>query len=197
VRFIGNRSSGKQGHAIAEALARQGAETILVTGPTALPDPTGIKTVHVQTAREMLAACEAVLPVDVAVCAAAVADWRPADIADEKLKKGAVKAVLELTENPDILATLSKAGNRRPRLVIGFAAETSDMLKHATAKLTAKGCDWLVANEVGDGKAFDQDDNEVTLLRRTSTAPESWPRQSKNNIARQLADEIVKFFKAA
>ena len=170
VRFIGNRSSGKQGHAIAMALNVKGAETTLVTGPTNLPDPTGIKTIHVQTAREMLAACEAALPVDIAVCAAAVADWRPAEIAMDKMKKGVAKTSIELVENPDILATLAKAGNRRPRLVIGFAAETGNLIEFATQKLQRKNCDWIVANEVGETKAFDQDDNEVTLLRRDSKA---------------------------
>ena len=196
VRFIGNRSSGKQGHAIAEALARARRGNHPCHRPDAFADPTGIKTMHVQTAREMLAACEAALPADIAVCAAAVADWRPAETTTEKLKKGAANRSLELIENPDILATLSKAGNRRPRLVIGFAAETSDLLKHATAKLAKKGCDWLVANEVGEARAFDRDDNEVTLLRRDA-APENWPRQSKENIARGLVDEIVSFFRAA
>lgn len=190
VRFIGNRSSGKQGHAIAEALARQGAETILVTGPVTLPDPAGIKTIHVQTAQDMLATCEAALPVDVAVCAAAVGDWRPAENSPEKLKKDSHHSTLTLTENPDILAQLAKAGNRRPHLVIGFAAETNDLLKNATQKLETKGCDWLVANEVGNGKGFDQDNNEVTLLRRGSS-PAAWPRQSKEQVARQLVEEIV------
>ncbi|MDX2027428.1 MAG: bifunctional phosphopantothenoylcysteine decarboxylase/phosphopantothenate--cysteine ligase CoaBC [Alphaproteobacteria bacterium] len=190
VRFIGNRSSGKQGHAIAEALARQGAETILVTGPVTLPDPAGIKTIRVQTAQDMLAACETALPVDVAVCAAAVADWRTTEISSGKLKKGVAKPTLELAENPDILARLSKAGNRRPRLVIGFAAETDDPLKNAARKLDAKGCDWLVANDVSNGKVFDQDDNEVTFLRR-SAPPQTWPRQSKEQVARQLVQEIV------
>ncbi len=200
VRFIGNRSSGKQGHAIAKALYAQGAETILVTGPTALPDPAGIKTIRVQTAQEMLAACEASLPVDVAVCAAAVADWRPSEMSDEKLKKGAAKAVLELAKNADILATLAKAGNRRPRLVVGFAAETNDMLKNASEKLVRKNCDWLVANDVGSGKVFNQDDNEVTLLRRDGkgqTQSDAWPRQSKDQVARALVEEIVSFFKTA
>jgi len=200
VRFIGNRSSGKQGHAIAEALLAKGAETILVSGPTVLPDPQGIKTIRVQTAREMLEACEAELPVDVAVCAAAVADWRPAEMAAEKLKKGASRASIELVENPDILATLAKAGNRRPRLVIGFAAETSDVVQNAAKKLTAKNCDWILANEVGAGKAFDQDENEVTLLRRDkkgAVGQSVWPHQGKDQIARQLADEIAAKIKAA
>jgi len=200
VRFIGNRSSGKQGHAIAEALYAKGAETILVSGPTVLPDPEGIKTIHIETARQMLAACEAELPVDIAVCAAAVADWRPAEVAVEKLKKGAAKNNVELIENPDILATLAKPGNRRPRLVIGFAAETSDVIRNATQKFARKGCDWIVANEVGTGKGFDQLDNEATLLRRDAKgeiASSLWPRQGKDQIARNLADEIAAFFKAA
>jgi phosphopantothenoylcysteine decarboxylase/phosphopantothenate--cysteine ligase len=197
VRFIGNRSSGKQGHAIAEALYNKGAQTVLITGPTQLPDPAGIETIHVETARQMLAACENALPVDIAVCAAAVGDWRPIDVSSEKLKKGKTPAILELAENPDILATLAKAGNRRPRLVIGFAAETSDILKHASEKLARKGCDWLIANEVGVNKGFGRDDNEVTLLRRDAKGqilPDAWPRQSKQDIARRLADEIAHAF---
>jgi len=190
VRFIGNRSSGKQGHAIAEALMLQGAETVLVTGPTQLPDIRGVRTIRVQTAVEMLGACEAALPADIAICAAAVADWRVAEASLEKLKKGAARPTLELVENPDILAVLSKAGNRRPRLVVGFAAETSDMLKNAAEKLVRKNCDWLVANEVGAGKGFDADENEVALLRR-GAAPEAWPKQSKQNVARQLVNEIA------
>ena len=200
VRYIGNRSSGKQGHAIAEALQQKGAETILVTGPTQLADIAGIKTIHVETAQEMLAACESVLPVDVAVCAAAVADWRPAEFSADKIKKGMGNPALELMENPDILAKIADAKNRRPRLVIGFAAETNNMLDNARAKFERKGCDWLIANEVGAGKAFDQNENQVTLLRRNSqkiVTEENWSRQSKQDIARQLVDEITKFFNVA
>ncbi|MFY9288157.1 MAG: bifunctional phosphopantothenoylcysteine decarboxylase/phosphopantothenate--cysteine ligase CoaBC [Alphaproteobacteria bacterium] len=196
VRFITNRSSGKQGHAIAIALQQKGAETILITGPTQLADPTGIKTIHVETAAEMLAACEAHLPLDIAVCAAAVSDWRVAEIADEKLKKGSAEATLKLKENPDILAYLSKASNRRPRLVIGFAAETTDVLANAQQKLEKKKCDWLIANQVGKGLGFDQDENEVTLLRQDGQR-DAWPRQSKDQIARQLAEQIIHHFKAA
>jgi phosphopantothenoylcysteine decarboxylase/phosphopantothenate--cysteine ligase len=196
VRFIGNRSSGKQGYAIAAALEAVGAETVLVTGPTTLHDLSGIKTIKVEAAREMLAACEAELPVDIAVCAAAVADWRPATSRKQKLKKGTAIPQIDLVENPDILATLAKAGNRRPRLVIGFAAETENVRENATQKLISKGCDWILANEVGAGKGFDADENEITLLRRVgkSVAHDIWPRQSKHNIARQLADEIVNAF---
>ncbi len=195
VRFIGNRSSGKQGHAIAVELARQGAETILVTGPTQLPDPDGVTTVHVGTAREMLAACQKAGKLDIAICAAAVADWRPQDEAKEKLKKGSAKPVVHLTENPDILATLSKEGTKRPMLVIGFAAETHSVHENATVKFKRKGCDWIVANEVGNGKAFGNDHNEVALMRadkkgKITTA--HWPSQTKNSIAKQLVGEIIK-----
>jgi phosphopantothenoylcysteine decarboxylase/phosphopantothenate--cysteine ligase len=148
----------------------------------------------------MLAACEAQLPVDIAVCAAAVADWRPAEAAADKLKKADVKAVLELVENPDILANIGKAGNRRPRLLIGFAAETGNVLANAAKKFETKHCDWILANEVGDGKAFDQDDNHVTLLRRDAkgqVARDAWARQSKDAVARQLVDNIINHFKAA
>jgi phosphopantothenoylcysteine decarboxylase/phosphopantothenate--cysteine ligase len=196
VRFIGNRSSGKQGHAIAAALCAKGAETVLVTGPTVLADLSGIKTIKVETAREMLAACEAELPVDVAICAAAVADWRPAEVAPAKLKKGISQAHINLVENPDILATIAKAGNRRPRLVIGFAAETENPLDCAVQKLKTKDCDWIVVNEVGKGKGFDVDNNEVILVRRhgNEVAQAAWPLQSKEQIARQLVDEIINVF---
>lgn len=193
VRYIGNRSSGKQGHALAEALARYGAETVLVAGPTHLPDPSGVKTVHVETAREMLAACEAELPADIAICAAAVADWRVAAPATEKMKKDSGAPSLSFVENPDILATLSKAGAGRPRLVIGFAAETSDAEERAAQKLRRKGCDWIIANEVGGGKAFGGDENEVTLLR-TGHPPDRWPRQSKSAIAERVVGEIARVF---
>lgn len=199
VRFIGNRSSGKQGHALAAELARQGAEVVLVTGPVDLPDPADVKTVHVSTARAMLKACAAAGRFDIAVCAAAVADWRPVQEAREKLKKGTAKPVVHLTENPDILATLAKAGKMRPRLVIGFAAETGDAVLHAKAKFARKGCDWIVANEVGNGKAFGKDENEVTLIRRNAKAQltaDHWPSQSKAAIARRLVDEIARTLKA-
>ena len=144
VRYLANRSSGKQGHAIADALARLGAETVLVAGPTALPDPgAGVRTVQVESARDMLAACEAALPADIVVCAAAVADWRVADAVAQKLKKkaGGGPPGLRLTENPDILATLAGRNRHRPRLVVGFAAETEDVVANGTAKRGAKGCD--------------------------------------------------------
>jgi phosphopantothenoylcysteine decarboxylase/phosphopantothenate--cysteine ligase len=192
VRYISNRSSGKQGHAIAEALAALGAETILVSGPTVEPPPAGVRIVRVESAEEMLAACQASLPVDAAVCAAAVTDWKPADPAPQKLKKKAGAAVPEirLTETPDILATLSKAGALRPALVVGFALETENLIENATAKLRSKGCDWIVANAATqDSTVFGSNYNSVTLV--TSAGAELWPRGSKQEVGRRLAAAIA------
>lgn len=190
VRFIGNRSSGKQGHAIAAALARLGADTTLVSGPVSEPDPAGVRVVHIESAREMLEACRAALPADVAVCAAAVADWRVKDAAGQKLKKGSGAAPsLELVENPDILAALSAAGNARPRLVVGFAAETENVIANAQAKRTKKNCDWIVANDVSAGAGvFGGDENTVHLI--SANAVEDWPRMAKDAVAEQLAARI-------
>jgi len=193
VRYIANRSSGKQGHAIAAALARLGAETVLVSGPTAEPDPAGVRVVHVQSARDMLAACEKALPADIAVCAAAVADWR-AEAAPQKLKKknGAPPA-LKLVENPDILATLSKRGNRRPALVVGFAAETEKVVEHAREKRLRKGCDWILANDVSPAAGtFGGDANTVHIIDEAGV--EDWPPLSKRAVAERLAERIVRFF---
>jgi len=195
VRYIANHSSGKQGHAIAAALARQGAETVLVAGPTREPDPPGVRVVHVVTARDMLTACEASLPADVAVCAAAVADWR-VETAPQKLKKqkGAPPA-LTLVENPDILATLSRAGNRRPRLVVGFAAETEKLIENAKAKRQKKGCDWILANDVSaSAGTFGGETNTVHLV--DATGVEHWPPLSKRDLADRLALRIGDFFSA-
>jgi len=194
VRYLANRSSGKQGHAIAEALARFGAETTLVTGPVHLPDPSGVTVVRVETAREMLAACEAALPVDAAVCAAAVADWRIDEVSKSKIKKTNDGAPgLTLTENPDILATLSAAGNRRPSLVIGFAAETDAIIDHAHAKREKKGCDWIVANDVSpETGTFGGDANTVHLI--TADGVEDWPTLSKAQVGESLADRIATYF---
>ena len=191
VRYIANRSSGKQGHAIATALARHGAETTLVSGPSRLPDPDGLKTVHVETAEEMLAACRAALPVEVAVCAAAVADWRVATAAQHKLKKdNGVPAALELTQNPDILAELSQAGPERPSLVIGFAAETEKVVEHGRAKLARKGCDWILANDVAPGTAtFGGDDNRIHRI--TAAGVDDWPQMTKAEVAERLCHEIA------
>jgi phosphopantothenoylcysteine decarboxylase/phosphopantothenate--cysteine ligase len=195
VRYIANRSSGKQGHAIAAALAELGAETVLVSGPTSLADPAGVAVTRIESAREMLAACERALPVDVAVCAAAVADWRAADAAAQKLKKNGggprgVPPTMALAENPDILATLAKAGNMRPRLVIGFAAETENVVANARAKRAKKGCDWILANNVGAGTGtFGGDHNTVHLI--TARGEEAWPRLDKDAVARRLAERIA------
>jgi phosphopantothenoylcysteine decarboxylase/phosphopantothenate--cysteine ligase len=190
VRFISNRSSGKQGFAIAEALARLGADVRLIAGPVALADPMGVETVRVETAREMLAACEARLPADAAVCVAAVADWRPESSAAKKIKKGADgPPPITLAENPDILATLSKAGKKRPKLVVGFAAETNDVEAHAQAKLAKKGCDWIVANDVS-GDVMGGDTNEVAIIRADGV--ERWPSMAKSAVAGRLAAEIAR-----
>ncbi|MBL8536731.1 MAG: bifunctional phosphopantothenoylcysteine decarboxylase/phosphopantothenate--cysteine ligase CoaBC [Hyphomonadaceae bacterium] len=189
VRFISNRSSGKQGYAIAAALADLGAAVTLVSGPTGLPNPRGVTRVSVESARDMLAACEAALPADVAICVAAVADWRPAQTADEKIKKDkqGVEAVA-LVENPDILATLSRPGKKRPKLVVGFAAETTDVEAHARAKIAKKGCDWIVANDVS-GDVMGGADNEVLLMTKDNA--EAWPRMSKEAVARRLASAVA------
>ena len=188
VRFIANRSSGRQGHAIAAALADAGARVTLVSGPVALPDPQGVAVRHVETAAEMLAACEAALPADVAVCAAAVADWR-VEPAAHKRKKAEGAPSLQWTENRDILARLAAPGPLRPRLVVGFAAETDDLLAHGREKLARKGCDWIVANDVSGGGIMGGPDNEVHLV--TAQGVESWPRAPKPEVARRLVARIA------
>jgi len=190
VRFLSNRSSGKQGYAIAAALAELGAEVTLVSGPTNLPAPAGVKRVDIESAREMLEASEAALPLDVAVMVAAVADWRPTNEAKGKIKKGAAGVpTIALQENPDILATLSKLGKKRPKLVIGFAAETDDVEENARAKIAKKGCDWIVANDVS-GDVMGGAENAVILI--TKDKAETWPRMAKQAVARKLAGEIAK-----
>ncbi len=193
VRYIANRSSGKQGHAIAAALAALGAETILVSGPTREADPAGVAMRHVETAAEMLAACESALPVDVAICAAAVADWRPAQRGNQKIKKnGGPAPSLELTANPDILATLAQSKTARPRLVIGFAAETEKVIAHAQAKLKKKGCDWILANDVSEGSGtFGGDRNTIHLV--TAEGVEDWPSLSKQDVALRLAQRVASY----
>lgn len=190
VRYIANRSSGKQGHAIAAALARLGAETHLVTGPVALPDPQGVKVTHVESAEEMLLACRASLPVDAAVCAAAVADWRVAEAAAQKMKKSGELPSLALTANPDILASLSESGNQRPRLVVGFAAETENLIENARAKLEKKVCDWILANDVSSATGtFGGAENEIHLV--SAQGVEDWPRMTKEAVAQRLAERIA------
>ncbi len=194
VRYIANRSSGKQGHAIAAALRQAGARVTLVTGPTHEPAPHGVTVVPIETADEMLAACRAALPADAAVCAAAVADWRVATPSGHKIKKGAGgPPALALAENPDILATLSAPGPDRPALVVGFAAETETVIAHAQAKRARKGCDWILANDVSPGtQAFGGDSNILHLITADST--ETWPRLSKADIGTRLAGAIARHF---
>lgn len=193
VRMLTNRSSGKQGFAIAESLAALGAEVTLVAGPVFVPTPVGVKRVNVETAREMLAACEAALPADIAVCVAAVADWRPAAEAGSKMKKGADgPPTISLVENPDILATLSKAANR-PKLVVGFAAETDNVEAYAQAKLAKKGCDWIVANDVSIAGTMGGDDNAVSIV--TAQGIERWDRTAKSEVANRLAARMAEELK--
>jgi phosphopantothenoylcysteine decarboxylase/phosphopantothenate--cysteine ligase len=190
VRYLANRSSGKQGHAIAAALARLGAATTLVTGPSHEADPPGVTVVRIDSAREMLAACLAALPADVAVCAAAVSDWRPADASERKIKKNGKAPRLELVENPDILASLSRAGNQRPRLVVGFTAETESVVAFAAAKRKKKGCDWIVANDVSPASGtFGGDSNSVHLVSEAGV--EAWPTMTKALVAERLAERIA------
>ncbi len=193
VRVLTNRSSGKQGYAIASALAELGAEVTLVSGPTALPAPVGVTRVNIETAREMLAACEAALPADIAVCVAAVADWRPEAVGQSKIKKGAGgPPPISLIENPDILATLSQS-KARPKLVVGFAAETDDVDAHAMAKLERKGCDWIVANDVSIEGVMGGDRNAVAIVSKRGI--ERWDDAPKAEVARELAARIAEEFK--
>jgi len=190
VRGITNRSSGKQGFAIAEALAKLGAEVTLIAGPVALPTPVGVKRIDVETARQMLAASQAALPADVGVFVAAVADWRVDEAFGTKLKKekGGPPA-LTFVENPDILATLSATGPRRPKLVIGFAAETDHVEEHARAKLARKGCDWIIANDVTEPGVMGGTENAVLLI--TKDGLERWDRAAKDQVAAQIAKRIA------
>ncbi|HEY4199975.1 MAG TPA: bifunctional phosphopantothenoylcysteine decarboxylase/phosphopantothenate--cysteine ligase CoaBC [Devosiaceae bacterium] len=192
VRYLGNRSSGRQGFAIAEAAAAAGAHVTLVSGPVALQDPAGVTVLRVETAQEMLAAVQSALPADVAIMAAAVADWRPAAAGDHKLKKqsGNQPPALTLVENPDILATISHAVANRPAVVVGFAAETDDLLDNAKAKLARKGCDAIIANDVSPGTGvMGGADNTVHLV--TAAGVENWPRLAKEEVATRLVDWLA------
>ncbi len=191
VRYIANRSSGKQGYAIAAALARAGAEVTLVSGPVALPDPAGVTTIRVETARQMLEAVETALPVDVAVMAAAVADWRVAAEATEKIKKGASGVpILAFVENPDILATIGRHATLRPRLVVGFAAETESLIANARAKLAKKGADLIVANDVSpETGIMGGDRNTVRIVEASGVT--DWPDLPKGEVAEKLVELIV------
>ena len=192
VRYIANRSSGAQGTAIAKALAALGADVTFVTGPADVPPPLGVKVVKVQTAAQMMDAVNAAGAVDAAVFAAAVADWHVANAGTQKIKKdGSGLPKLEFAENPDILATVSQRKKGRPNLVVGFAAETQDVVSHATAKRLRKGCDWIVANDVSpETGIMGGTENAVTLI--TDAGPEVWPRMSKDAVATALAARIAK-----
>jgi len=196
VRYIANRSSGKQGYAIAAAAAAAGADVLLVSGPVDLDEPAGVAVTHVESARDMLAQVEAALPVDIAIFAAAVADWRVASAGEQKLKKTAGgMPKLELVENPDILATVSKLTDKRPPLVIGFAAETEHLLDNAKAKLKRKGCDWIVANDVSPATGvMGGDRNTVHLLRcdGADVTVDSWPVLTKEQVATELIAQVAK-----
>lgn len=191
VRYLSNHSSGKQGHAIAAALAALGADTILISGPTQEPTPSGVRLVAVETARQMLAASEAALPVDVAVMAAAVSDWRVESEAGQKLKKdGKGPPLLHLVENPDILATIASRHNDRPSLVVGFAAETENVVANAVEKRRRKGCDWILANDVSPGTGtFGGDRNTIHLV--DADGVEDWPVMTKTEVAARLAERIA------
>jgi phosphopantothenoylcysteine decarboxylase/phosphopantothenate--cysteine ligase len=193
VRYISNFSSGKQGHAIASALAALGAETTLVSGPTQEPDPIGVTMVRVESAADMMTACEAALPVDVAVCAAAVSDWRAASLESHKIKKtGDTSPSLRLAQNPDILASLARHQQHRPQLVVGFAAETENLLDNASEKRLRKGCDWIIANDVSESVGtFGASDNAVHVI--TDHGMAEWPRLSKLEVAERLGKSIAEF----
>ncbi len=197
VRYIANRSSGKQGHAIAAAAFEAGADVTLISGPVALPDPIGVKTLHVESARDMLQAVEAALPAAIFIAVAAVADWRPAEPASEKIKKVAkTPRSLDLVQNPDILATIGKRKVGRPALVIGFAAETEKLIDQASAKRASKGCDMIIANDVGAGSnVFGGERNKVTLI--TSAGMESWPPLGKTEVASRLMTTLARMLEEA
>lgn len=191
VRFISNNSSGKQGYAIAKAAVELGAETILISGPVSLPIPAGVQLMPVETAQEMLETCAGEMPADIGIFTAAVADWRVAQQAPEKLKKiGATPPSLELTENPDILATISRSP-KRPRIVVGFAAETEHVVEHGAQKLKKKGCDLIIANDVSkDSGVFGGDRNKVHVI--SASGVEDWPQMSKDEVARKLMDYLAR-----
>ena len=194
IRYITNQSSGKQGFAIARALQEQGASTTLITGPTQIPDPPGIYVKHITTAEEMLQSCLDCLPADIVVCAAAVADWRMKNKYSEKIKKQGEIFSLELVENPDILATVAGMQKNRPNLVIGFAAETQNLLENASIKLDKKGCDWILANNVSkESEVFGGDNNQIKFISKNKI--EEWPVLSKEAIGEKLTNRIIAFLK--
>jgi len=195
VRYLANRSSGKQGHAIAGALAKLGADVVLIAGPNNLPNPGGVEMRGIESAAQMLSVCEAALPADIAVCAAAVADWRAAGEAEQKIKKdrSGEPPTLVLVENPDILQTLSQMNGSRPELVVGFAAETENIIDHAKSKRARKGCDWIIANNVAPSTGV-MGGNENTVHLITDSSVESWPTMAKDEVALALAKRIAGHF---
>jgi phosphopantothenoylcysteine decarboxylase/phosphopantothenate--cysteine ligase len=197
VRYIANRSSGQQGHAIARAAASTGARVTLVTGPVEIADPLGVTVIHVEAASDMLKAVEDALPADIAIFAAAVADWRMAQAVDQKMKKkpGANEMSLDLVQNPDILKLVAR-GHKRPPLVIGFAAETQDVVANATSKRRAKGCDWILANDVAHARGvMGGTKNAIHLVMEEKT--EDWPEMTKDQVAERLMAKVAEQFAAA
>ena len=192
VRYISNKSSGKQGHAIAKAIFELGAKTTLVSGPTSIPDPIGPEIVKVKSATEMFKACESLLPTDIAVCAAAVGDYKISSASIEKIKKSGSKISIELEENPDILSRISKRNSKRPKLVVGFAAETENLISNAELKLKEKGCDWILANNISDGEVIGKDENKVHFISLDEKS--EWDTMSKNDVAKKLSDKIANYF---
>ena len=192
VRYISNESSGKQGHAIAKAIFDLGAKTTLISGPTSIPNPVGPTIVKVKTAAEMSDVCESLLPTDIAVCAAAVGDYKISNTSPEKIKKSGTKISIELEENPDILSRISKRNSKRPKLVIGFAAETENLIFNAELKLKEKGCDWILANDISNEKVIGKNDNKVHFISRDEKI--EWNSMSKIDVAKQLSKKIANHF---
>ena len=192
VRYISNESSGKQGHAIAKAIFELGAKTTLISGPTFIPDPIGPTIVKVKSATEMSDACESLLPTEIAVCAAAVGDYKISNASSEKIKKSGSKILIELEENPDILSRISKRNSKRPKLVIGFAAETENLISNAELKLKEKGCDWILANDISNGEVVGHDDNKIHFISINEKS--EWDIMSKNDVAKKLSSKISDHF---
>tara|TARA_B100000401_G_C52812368_1_gene724555 strand:+ start:2041 stop:3237 length:1197 start_codon:yes stop_codon:yes gene_type:complete len=192
VRYISNESSGKQGHAIAKAIFDLGAKTTLISGPTSIPNPVGPTIVKVKTAAEMSDVCESLLPTDIAVCAAAVGDYKISNKSSEKIKKSGTKISIELEENPDILSRISKRNSKRPKLVIGFAAETENLIFNAELKLKEKGCDWILANDISNEKVIGKNDNKVHFISRDEKI--EWNSMSKIDVAKKLSKKIANHF---
>lgn len=191
VRFLSNHSSGKQGHAIADFLSQVNIDVSIVSGPTLSPPPVGVKVYEVQTAQEMLETCEKLLPVDVVVCAAAVCDWRPEIYSPQKTKKQSDvdRLILSFVKTPDILYSIATHSTKRPKLVVGFAAETDDVIANASIKRIAKQCDWILANDVSNGAVFGSDDTHIHFISQGRT--EDWGKSTKESAAKRLANEVI------